>query len=118
MGLKIYGASDDLVEIEGDVHEEIGCYETSVELEIGGPDGGIRVIGEYGLGKEAVWRFALEPVAEDVPVPWPVRADLGGRGCSLAISIDCPKGTPVYHVTKDAPPQRLDSPSHHKQEKP
>jgi hypothetical protein len=25
---KIYGASDDLVEIEGDIHDEVGCYGT------------------------------------------------------------------------------------------
>lgn len=29
--LKIYGCSDDLIEIEGDLREEFGCYNTSRE---------------------------------------------------------------------------------------
>ena len=30
--LRIYGASDDLVELEGDLNEEIGCYGAPVEI--------------------------------------------------------------------------------------
>jgi hypothetical protein len=107
MSLRIYGASDDLVEIEGDVQEEIGCYDTQVTLEIGGLDGGIRVIADYGVDKAAVWRLALEPVDEDVPVPWPVRTELGGRGYSLVIIVDCPPGTPIYHVPMVGESRRL-----------
>ena len=97
--IRIYGVSDDLVEIEGDVEEEIGCYDKAVTLEVGGAKGGLRVVAEYAprhaSSDVGVWRLGVEPIDEDVPIPWPVRVELAERGYSPVINIDCPPGTPV-----------------------
>lgn len=52
--LKIYGASDDLVEIEGDTEDEIPCYEQAVELLV---NDGTRLMAHYGPG--GMWRLSV-----------------------------------------------------------
>ncbi len=104
----IYGASDDLVEIEGDVREEIGCYGKSVTIEVGNRDAGGLVVRMRYAPKhttEAVWVAEVRQFAEGVPVPWQVRirhthrGHLGSvgsaAGYSVVVEIDCPTGTPV-----------------------
>ena len=58
--VKIYGCSDDLVEIEGDLEypeDEIGCYESSVRIWFN--DGTIILIG-YPKEGMAVWWIRVE----------------------------------------------------------
>lgn len=92
--IRIYGASDDLVEIEGDIREELGSYDRETVILIGREDAGVVVRVEYGHGNRAgVWGVAFEPVDEDVPIPWPVCVEMGGRGYSAVAVVDCPPGT-------------------------
>lgn len=60
MATKVYGTSDDLVEIEGEVRGEVGCYDSGVLL--GFSDGTILAVryGKSGLG--GVW--AVTPLRE------------------------------------------------------
>ena len=56
--LKIYGHSDDLIEIEGDIEDEIGCFDSDVEIIAS--DGTI-LFAHYGspeLG--GVWKISVE----------------------------------------------------------
>lgn len=57
--IKIYGASDDLVEIEGSNYkeDEIGCYERDVRIRF--TDGTIIRIG-YSKSNIAVWYIEVE----------------------------------------------------------
>ena len=57
MGTKVYGTSDDLIEFEGDVRGEVGCYGTDAR------DKGVLLIfsdgtlleGKYGKAGMAIW---------------------------------------------------------------
>lgn len=121
--MKIYGGSDDLVEIEGcrvlerSIEDaanvghgvtvaiggaEIVCCELRVVIEIGareagaGQNGaGIRVVMTYASETHdaAVWSADVSPLDEDVPCPWTVT--LGTEGYSVVVTIECPAGTPV-----------------------
>ena len=95
--IRISGHSDDIVEI--DVHgrgDEIGCINKPAVITITAKDAiqGCRVIGEYAPGEAAVWRFAVEQVDEDVPMPWPVRF-VPKHGYSLEVQVDCPPDVKV-----------------------
>lgn len=105
MSLNIYGASDDLVEIEGHVTEEIGCFQRPVKLEIGTREtGGLRVIAVYAPkgSKYGVWRLSVEPLDEDIVVPWPVSVETKGYSC--VIRIHCPDDVPVFRKGKRVGP--------------
>lgn len=98
MGIQIYGASDDLVEIEGDVRDEIAPGRA---IMVGGHERGVRVVMKYAVGKVGVWRGCVEQIDEGVPM-FPVtvvEADPGGKpdpkSYSVKVCIDCPPGTPV-----------------------
>ena len=98
--LRIYGHSDDNVEIEGWLREEIGCYDEPVRIEIGSPmSGGIAVVAEYAAGHRggATWSIAFAPLDEEVPCPWDVEFDPegNGKGYSFGLIVHCPKGTPI-----------------------
>lgn len=57
MATKIYGASDDLVEIEGDVSGEVGCYNKNVILAC---DDGTVLLTHYGKpGFGGVWGIVV-----------------------------------------------------------
>ena len=98
--IRIYGASDDIVEIEGDVNEETSPGRSIV---IGTKvDGGLVVSMKYGVGA-AVWQARVRQIDEGIPVPWPVtigNAEPHGfpdpQTYSVLVTIDCPAGTPVF----------------------
>ena len=110
--IRIYGASDDLVEIEGHPDgEEVGCYDKDVVVIIGTMTAGLVVrmsydgatvpesagLGEVGFG---CWSARVVQVAEDAPVPWPVTITTAGSssgavGYSVCVNIDAPAGTPL-----------------------
>ena len=55
--IKIYGASDDLIEIEGDISEEFGDFDTDKHPGcIAFADGTILRI-QYGINDEGIWRI-------------------------------------------------------------
>ena len=106
--LHFWGASDDLVECEGDVCGEIGCYEDFVIARIGGSDGGCDVVMFYdspNLHGGAAWTAGIRQIDEDIPVPWPVRVETvdrygkPGLGYSMGMTVACPPGTPVVWRT-------------------
>jgi hypothetical protein len=55
MRLKIYGYSDDLIEIEGDIREEFNCYD-EVVMYLGISDGTLIAV-EYT--EHGFWRFNI-----------------------------------------------------------
>lgn len=101
--LRIYGASDDLVELEGILRDEVNEIDSDkgVPITIGEPrTGGIRVVAFYaapfgGDKGKAVWGFRVEPLDEDVACPWPIRIE--AHGYSAHVVVGCPQGTPVTY---------------------
>ena len=57
--VKIYGASDDLVEIEGSKYkeDEIGCYEADVRIWF---DDGMVILVSYGKEEGPIWKIDIE----------------------------------------------------------
>jgi hypothetical protein len=104
--MRIYGASDDLIEIEqGTVKDEIYAdRDDRAVLLVGTERSGLVVTLTYAPRRDAaVWQVAVEPVDEGVPIPWPVRVEaFGYTACVLS---DCPQGTPVRRqYTNVTPP--------------
>lgn len=104
MALVIYGASDDLVEIEGHFEEEVDCYDRAVRVTVGWPEAsagedsrGVHVLMRYAPKwvETGVWTAEISPLDEDVEIPWPVTVKLGGRGYTAEVHIDCPEDVPV-----------------------
>ena len=102
--IRIYGASDDLVEIDGHVREEINCYSKAVRIEVGDPTdpttGGCIVWATYApqevfVAPGGTWLLAVTLFDEDVPLPWPVRLEVKECRYSPTLVIGCPTGTPV-----------------------
>lgn len=92
--MKIYGASDDLVEIEdgpnGD--DEINEIDDDIRFTIGSDvHGGIVVVMSYAPDdvNDGVWQARLSPIAEDVACPWPVSITCSGY--SAVVEIACPR---------------------------
>lgn len=102
----IYGASDDLVEIEGHPDgDEVGCYEKDVFITIGDTTGGglaVRMSYSPQLGKDVAfgcWTAEIGQLDEDCPIPWPVTITTAKRhpndpeaGYSVKVAIDAPAG--------------------------
>lgn len=61
MATKIYGCSDDLVEIVGDISDEIGCHGTDDKergvLLVGNDGTALEV--KYGKGGMGIWKITL-----------------------------------------------------------
>lgn len=60
-GTRVYGASDDLIEFEGDITGEVGCYGTDDDKHgvlVIMPDG-THLEVKYGKGDEAIWGVVL-----------------------------------------------------------
>jgi hypothetical protein len=96
MAIRIYGHSDDCIEIEGDVDDELGAYDRERCITVGGEGEGIEVRVSY----HGTWRFAVSMIDEDVPCPWSIRIE-PKHGYSQQVVIDCPPGTPVDFDEKD-----------------
>ena len=92
--LRIYGASDDLVEIEGAVDAEINTGEPCA-IQIGDRSGLCTlVVMAYGDMGEAVWTAKVAPLDEDIPMH-EVRLGLHSSGYSVLVEIDVPQGTRI-----------------------
>lgn len=101
MILQIYGSSDDLVEVEGDVTDEYYVYDRAAWLRIDDPATGMSVIitGEYGK-HSAVWTFSVEPVGDGVPMI-PVKFTAHENGYSPLLTIACSDDANVHWVYYD-----------------
>lgn len=106
--IRIYGASDDYVCIEGpsltlgekDWHDEVNPGRM---ITIGTPERGMYVTFRYAVNKKsgAVWRGCVEQLEEGIPM-FPltvVEAEPGGfpdpKSYSVMFVIDCPNDTPI-----------------------
>lgn len=111
--IRIYGASDDLVEIEGhDEADEIDCYDQVVYVILGDTNtGGIAVRMSYAphflsrdIGQEvgfACWSAEVVQLAGFCPIPWPVsivHTTRHGIGYSVEVRIDAPPDVPMRVV--------------------
>ena len=99
--IKIYGASDDLVEIEGSIHgDEIDCYDKSVLITIGEPEAspgrdahGLQIRMRHGsLGS---WSAEVGQIDDDYAIPWPVFLRVADHGYSVMVCVDAPADTPL-----------------------
>ena len=96
--IRIHGMSDDLVEIDGSVRDEICVINKPAIITITDAIGqGCRVIAEYAPGAAAVWRLAVEQLDEDGVLPWAVRF-VPLHAYSLQVEIDCPDTVTVEWV--------------------
>jgi hypothetical protein len=104
--LKIYGHSDDTLELNGDRDDTIGCYSSSVMLTVGeieakaGEDAvALRVHARHAHGLfGGTWSFEVGMVDEDILLPdWEIRLE-NQHGYSPALIIECPIGTKVQWV--------------------
>ncbi len=101
--IEIFGASDDLIEMRGQIHDEIPGGEKQIEITVGDIETGGLVVGMSYGGKVACWSACIRPIDEDVPIPWPVSVSLAETGYSVQVCVDCPDNTPIDWEGK-APP--------------
>lgn len=101
--LRVYGERDNLIKVEGDSslgREDLSAYDERMVLRVGTADAGIVIGAEYvsSWHPDGCWVFAVAPIAEDVPCPWPVVTRIGPNATSphsSVVEVDCPPGTPV-----------------------
>jgi hypothetical protein len=99
--LTFYGASDDLLEVEGAVVDEFDALSGSTRVRLTAPDNGtLDVIGQYGRpGSALEWSITVEAV--DAYPSWPIRFhERVDREGDPAVTIDAPVGTTVELVTR------------------
>lgn len=98
--IRIYGASDDLVEVEGPSgHNEFGAFDKEIALLIGDGSGGLVVRFYYAplrqpkndVGDGATWQARIDVVDEDTPIPWPV--SIKSDGYTVVVEVDAPAST-------------------------
>lgn len=90
--LTFYGASDDLLECEGAIREEIGCYNSPGIYHLKSAEGEMQVVGYYL--DSGVWSLGISQIAEDIPLPaWPVTYAMHERGYSVQLTITVPDDT-------------------------
>ncbi len=109
--IKIYGTSDDLVEIEGHpAGDEVNCYEKDVLITIGNAGGGLlirmsyapRFSGAPGVAEGAFgcWSAEIAQVTEDTPILWPVT--ITREKYSVCVNVDAPPETPLVFAAVKA----------------
>lgn len=99
----IYGASDDLIEVEGSTRDEF--YANSDD------EGLLRITRDNGQGTieglmvavryedNGCWSVAPFPLEEGWPLPWPVSLDLDGYTARL--TVESPDDVEVVYDGKD-----------------
>ena len=97
-----YGASDDLIEIEGiKGADEFGMPFSDTRIDVSFPFvlGGVMKV--YAL-YDGCWHFSIGPVGEGIPLPnWPVRYKLHERGYSVQLEIDVPDNIKLFQLKGD-----------------
>lgn len=98
--LQFYGASDDLLECEGAIREEIDCFGKPGIYHLKSAEGEMQVVGNYL--DSGVWSIGVSQVAEDVPLPpWPVTYTMHERGYSTLMTILVPDDTSLVLPEED-----------------
>jgi hypothetical protein len=116
--IRVYGASDDLVEVEGhDKISEIDCYGRDIILVFGDAEtGGVALRVSYNPHFKAAqraedkdppgwacWSIEIVQLADECPIPWPISVTHETRqysriGYTVVVSIDAPSATPLLVV--------------------
>ncbi|MFF2621283.1 hypothetical protein [Oerskovia jenensis] len=99
--ITIYGASDDLVEVEGAVRDEFDLGRNGTRLRLTSPDRqSLDVVADYGAapaGCRLDWTLAVTAV--NAYPSWPIRfherPDYEG---DPAVTIDAPAGTTIKEI--------------------
>lgn len=101
--IMIYGASDDLIEIEGSTFPEPDEFSPAPEspgvVKIEDSEGGrLLVFVQYAANNlSPCWMIGLSQVDEDDPFPaWPIRWSITERGYSMKLEIDLPDGSVIH----------------------
>lgn len=102
--ITIYGASDDLIEVEGAFTEEYELRRDGTRLRLTAPDGErLDVALDFcnrAIGGDLEWNIAVAAV--DRYPSWPIRFhERPGREGDPAVTIDVPAGTFVEEVGDD-----------------
>lgn len=98
--IKIYGASNDLINVEGcKGADQFSSYADGRLMwrgDLVAPNNGqMRIYGIY----DGCWHFSIGQVDEDVPLPsWPVLISQHERGRSTLVEINAPEGTRLTNV--------------------
>ena len=105
--ITIYGASDDLIEIEGSTLPEPDEFSPAPKnpgvVKIEDPDGGrLLVFVQYAANNlSPCWMIGLSQVDDEDLLPhWPIRWSITERGYSMKLEIDLPDGSVI---TKELP---------------
>ncbi|MGW6698830.1 hypothetical protein [Nocardia sp. NPDC055049] len=102
--LTIYGASDDLLELEGYINEEYGAYRRAT-LVLRAPTGAQLAITAEFEGATPIPRegWVLSILHSDPQWTWPVRlAERPDGPGDPAIVLEVPEGTTIEETTRDA----------------
>jgi len=103
MKIRIYGASDDLIEVEGCTGaDEFNSYEKGYAMwrgDLRAPDGQV-MRAHAVLSNDGCWSIALGQADEDRPFPaWPVTiAQHRSLLYSTVAEIEAPDGTELVHT--------------------
>lgn len=103
MKIRIYGASDDLIEVEGDgITDEFNSYEKGHAMwrgDLRAPDGDV-LRAHAVFSDDGCWSIALGQAYEATPLPtWPVTiARHPQMSYSTMVEIDAPQGTVLENV--------------------
>lgn len=95
--IRIYGASDDLVEISGCEGADEFCTDRFV-ANIVGPGAAEQIHVHVWYDEDGTWQISIGQVDEDVKLPaWPLKFSQGVKGetaaYSVVLEIDAPEGT-------------------------
>lgn len=99
--LIFYGASDDLLELDGDMSDEFEAY-NGAAVKLNSLCGEMLITAIYAPRciRAPVWSIGIAPVDEDVPIPdWPIT--MGASGYSAILTIECPDDIQVEEVRDD-----------------
>ncbi|MFA9207846.1 MAG: hypothetical protein ACEQSN_06185 [Yersinia sp. (in: enterobacteria)] len=98
--LRFYGASDDLFECEGDIREEIGCFDDIGKYHLKSSEGEVLVIGQYL--DSGLWSVGIAQVGEGVAIPdWPVSYSVYEHGYSTLLTIQVPDDIEIVTTEED-----------------
>lgn len=103
MSITIYGASDDLIEVEGDVWREFYLSEYGTRLRLTAPDNdSLDVLVDFGTTRVRAgldWTITVEAI-HGYP-SWPIRFhERPDREGDPAVTIETPPGTTVENLTE------------------
>ena len=100
--ITIYGASDDLVEVEGAVREEYPLADPCSRLRLTAPGGASLDVVLWFDGAIGALDWSISVEAVDAYPSWPIRFhECPGYEGDPAVTIDAPEGTTVKAVDHD-----------------